>query len=92
MYISVSFVTDTYKQHFAANLFKPVITATRRTWCIIIFLTCQIFCGIFSVKIVYSFYISNKKLLKFLSISVFLWNVGCIRSKKWVSMDEDGAI
>ncbi|KDS29248.1 hypothetical protein M099_0730 [Phocaeicola vulgatus str. 3975 RP4] len=40
----------------------------------------------------YSFYISNKKLLKFLSISVFLWNVGCIRSKKWVSMDEDGAI
>ncbi|EEB26676.1 hypothetical protein HMPREF0105_1354 [Bacteroides sp. 3_1_33FAA] len=40
----------------------------------------------------YSFYISNKKLLKFLSISVFLWNVGCIRSKEWVSRDEDGYI
>ena len=64
----------------------PIRAMESYTYTIFIPLVC------FSVKIVYSFYISNKKLLKFLSISVFLWNVGCIRSKKWVSMDEDGAI
>jgi len=49
MYICVSFVADTYKQHFTACILEPVITATRSTWCIIIFLTCQIFCSIFPV-------------------------------------------
>ncbi|NBH66633.1 hypothetical protein D3Z46_10005 [Bacteroides sartorii] len=40
----------------------------------------------FSVKIVYSFYISNKKWLKFLFVSVFLWNTRRVRSKQGVKM------
>lgn len=43
----------------------PIRAIESYTYTIFIPLIC------FSVKIVYSFYISNKKLLKFLSISVF---------------------
>ena len=61
----------------------PIRAMESYTYTIFIPLVC------FSVKIVYSFYISNKKLLKFLSISVFLWNVAVFGVKsgfQWMKM------
>ena len=65
----------------------PIRAMESYTYTIFIPLVC-----FFRKNSVFIFYISNKKLLKFLSISVFYGMSAVFGVKKWVSMDEDGAI